>query len=55
VITGRVFKNDDDMVVWFSNDNNYIPIRIRFNIFLGAIYCDLSQYSGLKYPFEALF
>ncbi len=55
VITGRVFKNNDDMVVWFSNDNNYIPIRIKFNIFLGAIYCDLDQYSGLKYPFEALF
>jgi hypothetical protein len=54
VITGRVFKNKDDMVVWFSNDRNYVPIRIKFNLFIGAAYCDLDKYSGLKYPFEAL-
>lgn len=54
VITGRVFQKEDDMVVWFSNDANFIPIRIRFNIFLGAIYCDLDKYSGLMHPFEAL-
>ena len=52
VITGRVFKNPDDMVVWFSKDKNFIPIRIRFNLFVGAVYCDLIEYKGLLHAFE---
>jgi len=50
VLTGRVFKSKDDMSIWFSNDNNFIPIRIRFDIFIGSVYCDLIDYSGLLYP-----
>jgi len=54
VITGRVFKNPDDMVVWFSKDKNFIPIRIRFNIVVGAVYCDLIDHKNLLHPFDAL-
>lgn len=50
VLTGRVFKSKDDMAVWFSNDNNFIPIRIRFDIYVGSVYCDLIDYKGLMYP-----
>ena len=52
VLTGRVFKSKDDMSIWFSNDNNFIPIRIKFDIFIGAVYCDLVDYKGLLYPFK---
>ncbi|MDX9848138.1 MAG: DUF3108 domain-containing protein [Tenuifilaceae bacterium] len=54
VITGRVFKNKDDMTVWFSNDKNFLPVRIRFNIIVGAAYCDLIDYKGLMHPFTSL-
>lgn len=54
VITGRVFKSQDDMTVWFSNDKNFIPIRIKFDIFVGSVYCDLVEYSGLMHNFDAL-
>jgi len=54
VLTGRVFKNPDDMIVWFSNDKNYAPIRIRFNLFVGAVYCDLMDHKGLLNPFDSL-
>ena len=50
VITGRVFKSKDDMSVWFSNDNNFIPVRIKLEIFVGSVYCDLTDYNGLLYP-----
>lgn len=50
VITGRVFKSKDDMTIWFSNDNNFIPIKIRFDIFVGSVYCDLIDYTGLVHP-----
>jgi len=51
VITGRVFKSKDDMSIWFSNDNNYIPVRIKFDIYVGAVYCDLVEFRGLVHPF----
>lgn len=54
VQTGRVFKSKDDMTIWFSNDENCIPIRIRFEIFVGSVYCDLYEYSGLLNPFKSL-
>jgi hypothetical protein len=54
VITGRVFKSQDDMLVWFSADNNFLPVRIKFDIFVGSVYCDLIGYKGLIYDFEAL-
>jgi hypothetical protein len=50
VITGRVFQSKDDMAVWFSNDNNFIPIRVKLEIYIGAVYCDLIDYKGLLYP-----
>lgn len=50
VLTGRVFKSKDDMTIWFSNDNNFIPIKIKFEIFIGSVSCDLTEYNGLLYP-----
>jgi hypothetical protein len=50
VLTGRVFKSKDDMTIWFSNDNNFIPIKIKFDIFIGSVSCDLTDYKGLLYP-----
>lgn len=54
VLTGRVFKTKDDMTIWFSSDSNFIPIRIKFDIFVGSVYCDLIEYKGLANAFTAL-
>jgi hypothetical protein len=54
VITGRVFKNEDDMTVWFTNDKNFLPIRVKFDIFVGSVYCDLIEYKNLLHPFDSL-
>jgi len=50
--TGRIFESEDDMTIWISDDKNLIPMRVRFNLIVGSIKCDLSGYSGLKYEFE---
>ncbi len=52
--TGRIFETEDDMTIWFSDDKNLIPMRVRFDLIVGSIKCDLSEYSGLKYEFESL-
>ncbi|MBM3420394.1 MAG: DUF3108 domain-containing protein [Bacteroidetes bacterium] len=47
---GRLFKTQDDMSVWFSADKNYLPVKIRFDIFVGSFSVNLMAYEGLAYP-----
>ena len=53
LIEGRVFKDQSDMVVYVSDDKNRIPIRIESGIFVGSIQVDLSDFKGVKYPFDS--
>jgi hypothetical protein len=46
---GRIFKESDDMTFWFSDDDNKIPIRIKFDLIVGSFKCDLSSSKCLKY------
>lgn len=49
---GRLFKTEEDVTMWFSADKNFLPVRIRFNIFVGAFVCEITDYEGLAYPLE---
>lgn len=48
--TGRLFKTEEDVSFWFSADKNFLPVKIRFNIFVGAFMVDMDSYEGLLYP-----
>ncbi|HBQ82187.1 MAG: hypothetical protein A2X03_04390 [Bacteroidetes bacterium GWA2_40_15] len=50
--TGRLFKTDEDVSFWFSADKNYLPVKIRFDIFVGAFTVEMTNYEGLAYPVE---
>ena len=49
---GRLFKTEEDVSFWFSSDKNFLPVKIRFDIFVGAFIVDLESYEGLVYPLE---
>jgi len=49
---GRLFKTEDDVSFWFTADRNFLPVRIRFEIFVGAFVAEIVSYEGLKYPLE---
>jgi len=49
---GRLFKTEEDVSFWFSADKNFLPVKIRFDIFVGAFTCELLNYEGLIYPLE---
>lgn len=49
---GRLFKTEEDVSFWFSMDKNFLPVKIRFNIFVGAFDVELTKYEGLMYPLE---
>lgn len=50
LVEGRIFKGQDDMTVYVSDDRNQVPIRIESKIFVGKIQADLAAHEKLKYP-----
>jgi ribosomal protein L31E len=54
VITGNVFKNDDKMLMWVTDDSNHIPVRVESPISVGSIKIDLKEYQNLKYPLTGI-
>ena len=49
---GRVFKDDESVLLWVTDDRNKIPIRIKSALKVGSIKVDLDAFKGLKYPFK---
>jgi len=54
LVVDRVFKDQDDMTVWVSDDENKIPVRVKAKIMVGSIKVDITGYSGLKNEFRSL-
>jgi hypothetical protein len=50
VIVGREFKSEDDMKIYLSTDGNFVPIRVKFDLKVGSIKCDLIEHYNLVYP-----
>ncbi len=53
VLSGRIFKEEESVTVWISNDDNKIPLRIKASLAVGSLKADLQEYKGLKYPFTS--
>ena len=51
VQSGRVFKEEESLTVWISDDDNKIPLRIKASLSVGSIKADLESFKGLKNPF----
>lgn len=51
VQSGRVFKEEESLTVWITDDGNKLPVRIKAELAVGSIKADLDGYKGLKYPF----
>ena len=40
---GRVFKDENDLKIWVTNDKNKIPVRIEAELMVGSIKVDLDK------------
>ena len=47
---GRIFKHEEDLNVWITDDKNHIPIRAQAEILFGSLKMDLISYQGLANP-----
>ena len=52
VQSGRVFKEQESVTLWVSDDNNRLPVRLQADILIGSIKADLENFKNLKHPFE---
>ncbi|MBU3820832.1 DUF3108 domain-containing protein [Flavobacteriaceae bacterium XHP0103] len=54
VMAGRVFKEEESLTLWVSNDKNKIPLRIKADLRIGSLRADLEAFKGLKHPFKII-
>jgi len=47
---GRIFKHEEDLNVWISDDDNHIPLRAQADILIGSIKMDISSIKNLNNP-----
>lgn len=45
---GRVFKSKDDMLIWYTDDANRIPVQVTMEMLIGHVTVELIGFSGLK-------
>ncbi len=46
------FAKEEDLRIWFSDDGNYLPVKVHVKIPVGSVKLELIQYEGLKYDLK---
>lgn len=54
LLEGEVFKGEEDMMIWISDDENRIPVYFEAPLLVGVAAGRMSDCDGLKHPFESL-
>lgn len=54
VLAGRVFKEEESLTLWVSNDKNKIPLRIKASLAVGSLKADLDAFKGLNHSFKII-
>ncbi len=50
---GGLFKSDGRILIWLSNDERRIPVKVSTKVAVGSIEAELREYSGLRGPLKA--
>jgi len=47
---GRVFKEQESLTLWISDDLNKIPVKIKASLRVGSLVGEIISFNGLKNP-----
>lgn len=47
---GRIFKREDDLNVWITDDKNHIPLRAQAKLLIGSVKLDVISVKNLANP-----
>jgi len=50
---GRVFKKEEDLNVWISDDDNHLPLRVQADIIIGNVKMDITGAYNLANPLKS--
>ena len=50
VMEGGLFKSEGRIVIWLTDDDRKLPIRVNTEVVIGSIDTELREYSGLRGP-----
>ncbi len=54
LLEGEVFKGEEDMLIWVTDDDNRMPVYFEAPLLVGLATGRMTGYDGLKHPFDAL-
>ena len=54
VESGRIFKEQESVTIWITDDANRIPIKMKASLAVGSLRADLERYEGLANNFTKL-
>jgi hypothetical protein len=47
---GRIFKREDDLNVWITDDKNHVPLRAQAKLLIGSVKLDIVSVKNLANP-----
>ncbi len=47
VVEGGLFKSEGDIVIWLTDDDLKIPVKVKTKVLIGSISAELTSYEGL--------
>lgn len=50
---GGLFKSEGSIVVWLTDDERRMPVKVKTKVLIGSIDADLSEYKGLAGPLKS--
>lgn len=53
VVEGGLFKSEGKILVWLSDDDRKIPVKVATKIIIGYVGAELTSYKGLRGPLDA--
>ena len=53
MVEGGLFKNEGRIVVYMTDDERKIPVKVSTKVLIGSIDGELASYSGIKGPIAA--
>jgi hypothetical protein len=50
----KLFKGEDSIRIWVSDDDNKVPVKVEVDLWIGALEMDLTSFKGLRNDFKWL-
>lgn len=53
VLEGGLFKSEGELIVWLTDDERKMPVKVKTKVVVGSMDIELREYSGLAGPVTA--